>query len=144
MTMEELKALGLTEEQAGAVLDAHSAEAKKMEDKVRELQAREQAHLRGLLVKALENAGTSPDAARLLGEKAAEESLALDDHGGLLHADKVIEGMKKQWPGLFVPPAQEMHPPLARQNALTAEMIGRMSAEEINQRWDEVKGVLRG
>lgn len=137
-------ALGLTEEQAGAVMDVHSSETQQMEDKVHAMQAREQKHLRGLLVKALENAGTSHDAACLLGEKAETEALALGSDGELLHADKVIEGMKKQWPGLFVPPAQELHPPLARQGALTAEMIGRMSAEEINQRWNEVKGVLKG
>ena len=134
---ETLTALGLPEEAAAKVTAAHQAE----------LEALRQRHLQeqGLrcLREKLQEAGVSRDGAQLATDALPRERLTLLEDGSLGNVEQMVQDLRQQYPTLFpvhhTLPAQ---PPRLPEPSNPEMDVSRMSAEEINLNWRQVRSLL--
>lgn len=86
---------------------------------------------------------------KLLAKGVDLSKVELDDKGGIVKGDELINGMKTENPSLFVnvvpkgADAAHTEGTPAEKTIYTAEQINKMTPSEINAHWDNIKASLK-
>ena len=101
------------------------------------------------LREALLARGAEPATVAMLAGSVDPDGLALDGTGALQRPEEVVEPLRARYGMLFRRteeiPAPPLSPPAApRDPPLTRDDLRRMSADEINARWEAVRRALGG